>query len=129
MAKQGNSRTFKKKERLSNKKSINLLFQSGQSINSYPLKVLFLNKKNKKGTNQILVSIPIRNFKKATERNLIKRRIREAYRINKHRLTKSSIQNLLIAYIYINNNISTYLEIEQAVKAAIENIIELTGKK
>jgi len=129
MAKQGKSQTFKKAERLSNKRLIDLLFQSGRSINQYPIKVLFLRIEGETNCNQILVSIPKRNFKKASDRNLIKRRLREAYRTNKDRLKKSSIQNLLIAYIYIGKNISTFSEIEKAMKESMDQIIELTGNR
>jgi ribonuclease P protein component len=76
---------FPKKERLSSKKLIEELFDKGSSSYLHPFRLLF-----KPGPlledqefPQLLVSVPKRNFKKAVDRNRIRRQIKEAYRINK----------------------------------------------
>jgi len=91
--------TFHKEEKLSKEKLIQELFDKGSSFYLYPYKVFFMpNPDQEHPCHQIMISIPKRNFKRAVDRNLIKRRIREAYRINKRQLP---VQNkLLIAYIY-----------------------------
>ena len=91
--------TFKKKERLSKEKNIQELFGKGSSFYLYPFKVFFMkNPDPAYPVHQVLISVSKKNFKKAVDRNLIKRRIREAYRLNKNQLSEQN--KLLIAYLY-----------------------------
>jgi ribonuclease P protein component len=91
--------TFRKEERLSKEKRIQELFDKGSSFYLFPFKVFFMpNPDPAYPFHQVVISVSKRNFKRAVDRNLIKRRIREAYRLNKGLLP---VQNkLLIAYIY-----------------------------
>ena len=90
---------FKKEERLSKEKHIQELFDKGSSFYLYPFKVFFLlNRDRQYPYHQILISVSKKNFKKAVDRNLIKRRIREGYRLNKNQLGDQN--KLVIAYIY-----------------------------
>jgi len=78
--------TLSKSERLKSRKIINTLFTEGQSAFQYPLKCIFLKCSHReKGSGPLLFAATVskRNFKRAVKRNLIKRHIREAYRINK----------------------------------------------
>jgi ribonuclease P protein component len=94
-------RTFGKSEKLCSKKLIKELFNRGSSFYVYPFKVIFLpNLDQNVSEHQLLISVPKRIFKKAVDRNLIKRRISEAYRLNKKSFPASADNNLMIAYIY-----------------------------
>ncbi len=78
-------------------------------------------------TSSILVSVPKKKFKHATDRNRIKRMIREAYRLNKQELIDSlqgQEYKLLIAFLYIGKEISGYTEIEQAMQKALSLLKE-----
>jgi ribonuclease P protein component len=91
--------TFKKEERLAKEKIIQELFDKGSSFYSYPFRVYFMQNQDSASTvHQVLISVSKKNFKKSVDRNLIKRRIREAYRLNKNLLVDQN--KLLIAYIY-----------------------------
>lgn len=61
--------------------------------------------------NQVLISVSKRNFKRAVDRNTLKRRIREAYRLNKNQL--SGPNKYVIAYLYTVKEILPSSQIHQ----------------
>ena len=90
---------FRKAERLSRKKWIQELFDKGSSFTLYPFRILALPHPDPAASaNQVMFSVPKRQFKSAVKRNTVKRRMREAYRLNKG--PESLSGKLLIAYIY-----------------------------
>ncbi len=91
--------TFKREERLSKEKVIQELFDKGSSFYLYPFKVYFMQNPDPGfPVHQVLISVSKKKFRRAVDRNLIKRRIRESYRLNKKLLANRN--KLLIAYIY-----------------------------
>src|ERR1700761_5271465 len=76
--------TFKKEERLCNKRLIDSLFHNGSSFLCYPFKAswLFIDEPQSSPA-QILFSVSKKRFKRAVDRNVIKRRMREVYRLHK----------------------------------------------
>ena len=79
--------SFPKKEKLTSKIIIDRLFKDGQSKFKYPFRVLFLSDKlYSEPFPQLVISVSKRNFKRAVDRNRIKRLIREAYRLQKEEL-------------------------------------------
>lgn len=93
--------TFTKKERLSSKKIIAELFKKGSAFYLYPFRIIYLSRE-KPSTDlpQVLFTVSKRNFKTAVSRNWIKRRLREIYRKNKHKLTNKE-GNFTIDYLGI----------------------------
>jgi len=118
--------TFSKHERLHSKFLIDQLFREGKSFFKYPFKVLYLNVENAQlKTNSVLISVSKRNFKNATDRNKIKRLIREAYRLNKHILipeenTPKPYWN--VAFIYTAKSILSFKEIERKIILILQSI-------
>ncbi|MBC6368950.1 ribonuclease P protein component [Algoriphagus sp. AK58] len=111
-----------KSERLHAEKLIKELFNEGSSFFLYPFKVLFLVKKEMDGqTNQVLFSVSKKKIKKASGRNFIKRRIREAYRLNKSILPPNGI---LLGFIFVGNPEMSFSEIEPKMKVALEKLIK-----
>jgi ribonuclease P protein component len=121
--------TFKKEERLSRKKLIDELFNSGSAFYLQPLKILILLKNFESDFPvQVLITVSSKNFPRAVDRNTIKRLIRESYRLNKHILyddLKSKNKKLLIAIIYSSKKIESFSLIEEKVVASLQKIISL----
>ena len=104
--------TFRKEERLSKDKLIQELFDKGSSFYLFPFKVFFMpNPDEAASFHQVVISVSKRNFKRAVDRNLVKRRIREAYRLNKESLPVR--KKLLIAYIYSVKDILPSAQIKE----------------
>lgn len=101
--------TLKKRERLHGFKLIEHLFKEGNTFLIYPFKVVW--KESSEDTDfpyKFGVSVSKRNFKKAVDRNLLKRRTREAYRKNKSVLYKenqSDEKGINFMVIYISKEI------------------------
>ncbi len=111
--------TFRKEERLNKEIWIKELFEKGSSFHLYPFKVLFLPHPDLQyPVNQILISVSKRNFKRAVDRNTVKRRIREAYRLNKPGIPAS--HKWLIAYIYVAKEILPSEVIHEKVPLTFE---------
>lgn len=121
--------TFGKHEKLKSKKTIDLLFNKGKVINAYPIKAIYHNKEVVGAVFiNVGVSVPKRNIKLAVNRNLIKRRMREAYRLNnealKLQLKKQGV-GYDVMFIYHSSQILSYQEIESKIKVILTRLTEL----
>jgi ribonuclease P protein component len=125
--------TFQKGERLCSQKIIGELFTSGESFLAYPLKVVFLNTELPESFPvQAAFTVSKRNFKRAVDRNLLKRRMREAYRLKKTDLYKEIAEkNLQIAimFVYIGKDIAEYTAIEKSIISAFKKLLGKVKKE
>lgn len=119
--------TFKKPERISFQKEMDRLFKQGSAFISYPVRVVYLEQKPFSGaTVSILISVPKRKFKRAVQRNRMKRLIREAYRLNKIALIQHCQEKesgLLIAFLFIGNECCQWKEMEVAMQKALGSLM------
>ena len=119
--------TFKKEERLTSKKVIDQLFASGRSMFIYPFRVLYLaSLPENEYPAQVVFSVPKRSFKQAVKRNLLKRRMREAYRLNKqhfYRNLQEQNKKLSIIFIYVEKEIKEYAVIEKGMIKAMKQLV------
>ena len=113
--------TLPKEERLCGKTGISQLLAKGRHGNVPNMRYLCL-KENGKEFNRIMVSVPKKLFKRAVKRNLLKRRIRESYRKQKHELNLKSGVDLL--FMYSTKEILSYEEIYKTVGQIIRKINE-----
>jgi len=123
--------TFPKNERLSRKRHIDMLFQQGSSFVAHPLRVIYLPI-SPEGTPVVdglslapvsmFVSVPKKKIKHAVDRNYIKRRIRESYRLRKADLFQSYAGKnklLQLAIIYLSQEKVTFAKIDRAMEKVI----------
>jgi ribonuclease P protein component len=120
--------TFPKKERLNSKKLIDKLFTEGESFFVYPFKVVYIkNSSEELLPVQVLVSVSKRKFKNATDRNKVKRLVREAYRLNKKTLLEyfsGKEKQLAIGLIFTGQTILPFAQIESKIILILHRLIE-----
>lgn len=119
--------TFKKEERLCNKRLLEKLFHNGSSFLVYPFRIVHLPESNSLPFPvQVVIAVPKRNFKRSVDRNLIKRRIRESYRLIKGDLLYPFLNqkdlNLLISVHYIGKEIPSFNLVDKKLRLALEKL-------
>ena len=126
--------TFSKSERLCSKKILGELFKKGspsvKTFYLFPFRVLLLphNPNRSEPWPAIVITVPKRTFKRAVDRNLIRRRVREAYRVNKIVLGESNTPpgrdgSTYIAFLYTAKQIISFEEIEKGMKLALKKVV------
>ena len=118
-------KTLKKKERLSVGTDLSRLFASGRYGITDGFRYCY-RIGNELPFNRIVVSVPKKCFRRAVKRNLLKRRIREAYRLNKNLLPVNAEKGGTdILFIYSSKNILDF----NAVVLSVRNILESLAAK
>ncbi|MGV6828842.1 MAG: ribonuclease P protein component [Flavobacteriales bacterium] len=112
---------FPKSEKLKSRKAIELLFQQGKTITKHPLKVIFL-KTPLAEQSKAAFAVPKRNFKKAVDRNRVKRQLRESYRLHKHLLINEKQEIFMLFFLYIGKEKLPYQQIEKAMITILKKI-------
>lgn len=112
---------LKKAERLYKRDEFKLLFQKGKKSTAFPIRLIyFLRDMEESEATPIkcAFSVPKRIYKKAVDRNLLKRKMREAYRLNRLELKeqlKKDQKQLLLILIYTAKDVRHYSEIEDKI--------------
>lgn len=120
--------TFPLKEHLKSKKTIEKLYSEGASVTAYPLRAVFIELANEEQepTAQILISVAKKRFRHAVDRNLTKRRIREAYRTSKHpfiEALENDGKKMAVAILYIDTRHNSTAFIKRKMEKLLENIV------
>ena len=115
------SSSYPNKEKLKSKKDIERLFSEGKSIGVYPLRMVYLKCDFTQDTLiKTGVSVSKRNFKRAVDRNRIKRLLREAYRLNKPESFNNISSSFTLMILYIGKEEIDFILIEKKMKKLLE---------
>lgn len=116
--------TFDKAERLCSKKALDALFSGGKSKSHFPLKLIFKESDYESAfPARVVFIVPKKKHRRANKRNTIRRRMREAYRLNKHSLYQSLGERKLdLMFVYLSTDMSTYAQIESVMQKLMEHL-------
>lgn len=122
--------TFKKEERLCNKTLIAELYRSGSSFLCYPFRLTWLPATALlPAPAQVLIAVPKKRYKHAVDRNLIKRRTREAYRLQKDQHLYQPLQlqqkQIIFSINYIGKEITDYAFMQKKMLKLLHQLTEL----
>ncbi len=119
------SETFPASEKLKSKILIDTLFTEGKSIKQFPIKLLYHPIKNPEiSTCKTGVSVPKRNFKKAVDRNHLKRLMREAFRKNKYLVESNLNRKYALMFIFTARKKYDVQEISDCIIQLLNKLIE-----
>lgn len=125
--------TLPRSERIRSLKAIRRLFSEGRGGFVYPIRYMALSsdsarsedsKSEERGV-EVLFSVPKKFHKRANKRNLLKRRMREAYRLNRQLLVEklgAQAKVLDLALIYSAKELHSYKTIENVIRKVLEQV-------
>lgn len=123
------SYTLGKAEKLCSEKIITGLFQPGFFVSAYPLRInIAYNVLPATGVQaQVVFSVSKRRFKHATDRNRVKRLMREVYRLNKHSILHALEErkmNAALALIYTGDKLPEFAALQVAFSRCTDKLIQ-----
>ena len=120
--------SYNKQEKLKSRKLLERLFSKGRSFSIFPLKVFYLVPEEKLDFYiKTGVGVSGRNFKKATQRNHVKRLLREAYRTEKtplHQFLKEQGKQAVVFILYIDKGEPVFATIKEKMPVALKRLIK-----
>ena len=119
------SRSLPRAERLRTLGAIRRLFESGESGFVYPFRYVWFAEADDRMSAEVLFSVPKKFHKRANRRNLMRRRTKEAYRLNKELLVGSDKPAAVdVALVYSSKEIVPYNTVEHALRRILQQIVE-----
>lgn len=127
-----NQYAFGRNERLSGRNQVETLFNAGKSFNLNPFKIFFTVEESGKALEiRILVAVSKKKFKHAVDRNRVKRKIREAYRLNKSHLLNNLVTHALslnIGFVYIDSEKDpSFALMQKAMITCLEKVVRFVN--
>ena len=117
--------TLGKEERLKSRKLIGKLYEEGKTLKKFPLKMVYIQTEHTSNyPAQVGVSVPKRNFKKAVDRNRIKRLLRESYRLQKDIVYTGVNEPYVFMISYLAREEWPYAAIEEKMRTLLTLFVE-----
>jgi ribonuclease P protein component len=119
--------TFHKNERLSSKKQIDYLFEKGSGKSKAPIKVMYLAEAGEVRDIKAMFVVPKKKFKRAHDRNKLRRRMKEAYRLKKNDFYSAFPLplSLKLAFIYTSSEAKDH----STIQAAVHHLLAVISKE
>jgi ribonuclease P protein component len=127
---------YNKEQKLKSRKAMEALFASGKSFNAFPIKVFFTLEPiaEKNGSKKTApenwvhagVGVSSRNFKKAVDRNRVKRLLREVYRTQKQDLMNTAalqFSSLNVFFLYVGKELPAFIDLKISMEKTLEKLI------
>lgn len=118
---------YHKKEKLKSRTELKAIFATGKSFSVFPIKVFFIEKNNTDISVPVTAGVGVssRHFKKAVDRNRIKRLLREAYRLEKQSLHQTLVdqsKSIAIFFLYLDKELPEYTLVREKMKESMEKL-------
>ena len=117
--------SYDKREKLKSRKQLQEIFTTGKTFSIFPVKVFFQFIDEQDSVVKAGVGVSKKYFKKAVDRNYIKRLLRETYRTEKitlHNQLSASNKKLKIFFLFVDGNLPAHILIQQKMKIIIDKL-------
>ncbi len=122
-------RSLPRTERLHSFGAVRRLFEQGQSGFVFPFRYVWFVEPDAERTTEVLFSVPKKFHKRANKRNLLRRRTKESYRLQKELLAGIGAVNLDLALIYSSKEVLPYKTIARAVEKILKTIYSIQNSE
>lgn len=123
--------TLGKKERIKHRKFVEQIFREGQRFSVFPFRVFYILDDEIPVSLQAGFSVSVRNFKKAVDRNRIKRVTRECYRLQKNELKNlldSKGKKLAVFFIYTDKTRPAFGMAKEKINIALQKLATIINE-
>lgn len=119
-----------KSEKLCSRTAVETLFAQGKSLKAYPLRAVYVAKPatGRPAPAQFLITIPKKRFRHAVDRVLLRRRVREAFRLHRRQMLYPALieskMEVDVAFIYMSNDKADYRQVEERMQWLLKHIAD-----
>lgn len=115
-----------KSTKLCSVKEIDALFATGKGALAYPLRLISLPAPSGQLATRFLISVPKKRLRHAVDRVLMRRRIREAYRLNREIVSAAPPMNL--ALVYVSSELLSYGRVADSLRRLLTRLVQTTDE-